>query len=118
MEVADRIIVMRSGKISGDLRKDETNARELSRLMIGRDLDAELGAESREDAGRAPVRLSLENVTVGGEGAVPSLSDITLGIRAGEVFGIAGVSGNGQQEKKFPNQNGKKVARFFQETRS
>ena len=98
MEVADRIIVMRSGRISGDLRKDETNARELSRLMIGRELDGEPGAESREDAGLAPVRLSLENVTVGGEGAVPSLSDITLGIHAGEVFGIAGVSGNGQQE--------------------
>ena len=40
MEVADRIIVMRDGRISGDLRKEDTNEAELSRLMIGRDIVA------------------------------------------------------------------------------
>lgn len=96
MAVADRIIVMRNGCVSGNLRKADTDARELSRLMIGREL-ANAAQVSSEPIG-AGVRLALEHVTVADHGAVPSLSDVTFEIHAGEVFGIAGVSGNGQQE--------------------
>jgi simple sugar transport system ATP-binding protein len=96
MEVADRIVVMRNGKKCGDIKKSETGEKELSRLMIGRDLAPLAG-----DSGRSPPRkreaLVLKNVTVGGGGA-PRLDSVSFSIFEGEVLGIVGVSGNGQQE--------------------
>lgn len=96
MEVADRIIVMRNGTVSGNLRKADTDARELSRLMIGREISnaTQTAAERAGDE----IRLRLDRITVSDHGAVPSLADVSFEIHAGEVFGIAGVSGNGQQE--------------------
>ncbi|MDO4275193.1 MAG: ABC transporter ATP-binding protein [Eubacteriales bacterium] len=97
MEVADRIIVMRNGRVSGDLRKEDTNEAELSRLMIGKDLvqPEKDGEGFRENA---KVRLKVEGVTITKKGEAPLLKDITFDIREGEIFGVAGVSGNGQEE--------------------
>lgn len=97
MEVADRIIVMRNGCVSGDLKKEDTNEAELSRLMIGRDLVQ----PEKEDNGQgenARVRLKVEGLSIEKKGEAPMLKDITFDIHEGEIFGIAGVSGNGQEE--------------------
>lgn len=97
MEVADRIIVMRNGRVSGDLRKEDTNETELSRLMIGKDLvQPEKGGEGLGD--NAKIRLKVESITIDKKGETPLLKDITFDIREGEIFGVAGVSGNGQEE--------------------
>jgi simple sugar transport system ATP-binding protein len=96
MEVADRIVVMRSGQKYGDVKKTETDEKQLSRMMIGR----EINFEDRSASRRPPQKeesLRLENVTVIKEG-IPLLGDVSFTIFKGEVFGIAGVSGNGQQE--------------------
>jgi simple sugar transport system ATP-binding protein len=96
MEVADRIIVMRGGIVHGDLKRSETNEHELSRLMIGRDIESPTAdGDIRKDGA---VCLKLDHVTVKDDDAVARLSDITFEIKEGEVFGIAGVSGNGQQD--------------------
>ncbi|MDR2759621.1 MAG: ABC transporter ATP-binding protein [Spirochaetaceae bacterium] len=96
MEVADRIVVMRNGKKCGDIKKSETNEKELARLMIGKDL-----APVDENAARRPPRkreaLVLKNVTLGG-GEAPLFDSVSFSVFEGEVLGIAGVSGNGQQE--------------------
>ncbi len=96
MEVADRIIVMRDGRISGDLRKEDTNEAELSRLMIGRDIVApekvDFEGSDHERSGLVVKNLSLA------QGKVKLLDDISFHLRPGEVLGIAGVSGNGQEE--------------------
>ncbi len=98
MEVADRIIVMRNGEIKGTLNREETDQKELSRLMIGHDLvEIDRSAIAKPAAGSQEV-LVFEDVTVARKGELPALTDIRFSIRGGEIFGVAGVSGNGQQE--------------------
>lgn len=97
MEVADRIIVMRSGEVCGDLKCSQTDEKELSRLMIGKDLvPADRGSEEQSKNGE--VRLEFQNISIVEHNQVPKLKDITFDIHQGEIFGIAGVSGNGQEE--------------------
>ena len=97
MEVADRIIIMRNGRITGEVRKDETDTKELARLMIGHDLEILTKEDGSEAEGRRK-RLEVRHVSVEPKDAPAVLHDIDFDIYEGEVFGIAGVSGNGQQE--------------------
>ncbi len=97
MEVADRIIVMRNGRVAGDLRAENTDELELSRLMIGKEMtEAKRGARPPDE--RRKVKLELKEVTVQRKNEPPVLKDISFQVMEGEVFGIAGVSGNGQEE--------------------
>ena len=98
MAVADRIVVMRNGEVHGDLKCSDTDEKELSRLMIGRDLIPSKRAEDDESADNHEVRLEFDNTSVVERDQVPRLKDISFSIHRGEIFGIAGVSGNGQQE--------------------
>lgn len=68
MEVADRIIIMRNGRISGEVEKTRTSTSELARLMIGHDLEA-LRKESDPEGGRK-VRLEVRDLTVQPENGV------------------------------------------------
>lgn len=96
MAVADRIVVMRNGLVAGDIRASETNELELSRLMIGKDIVK--SERTGESATKKDIRLELNDVTVQHKGQSPLLKDISFQIAKGEIFGIAGVSGNGQEE--------------------
>ncbi|AET70816.1 ATPase component of uncharacterized ABC-type transporter [Desulfosporosinus orientis DSM 765] len=96
MSVADRIIVMRSGKVYGDLKKEETNEIELSKLMIGKDLNWVTKDDQQEV--KQEVRLETQGVTVKDKSGINVLENISLTVRKGEILGIAGVSGNGQKE--------------------
>ena len=96
MEVADRIIVMRDGAVNGDVMRAGTDEKELSALMIGRELPP-LPREPPVPA-RAPEMLRLEGVSVQDRHGVFRLRDLSFTIRKGEILAIAGVSGNGQQE--------------------
>lgn len=97
MSVADRIIVMRAGRVYGDIKRAETNELELSKLMIGRDLNR-VAKDDRQESLNQDVRLEIQQVTLQEKSGVPALKDISLTLHKGEVLGIAGVSGNGQQE--------------------
>ena len=97
MEVADRIIVMRNGRLTGDLTADETSEVELARLMMGKEMVVAKREENEGDRDRK-VCLELQNVTVRHRGALPVLNDLSFQIMEGEIFGVAGVSGNGQEE--------------------
>ncbi|MFD1956695.1 ABC transporter ATP-binding protein [Paenibacillus thailandensis] len=95
METADRITVLRDGKVTGTVKASETDADRLSRLMVGR----ELAKQERDRLEPGGAVLALERVTLAGaKGAKPLLSDITFEVREGEIVGIAGISGNGQSE--------------------
>ena len=95
MEVADRIIVMRNGEVHGDVARADTDERELSTLMIGRELPP-LPAEAGGAVGRELLRL--DRVSVRDARGVRGLADVSFTLHEGEVLGVAGVSGNGQQE--------------------
>lgn len=98
MEVADRIIVMRNGEVHGDLKTSDTNEKELSRLMIGRDIVQPEKKKIYITEGNGKTRLKLENISLQEGSEHPKLKDISFSIGFGEILGIAGVSGNGQQE--------------------
>lgn len=100
MEVSDRIIVLRNGRLSGLVNEDEISGikeTELVNMMIGHDLET-LKAVEGIDYDKKKKRLSVEHLSIMPRNEVPVLTDITFDIREGEVLGFAGVSGNGQQE--------------------
>jgi general nucleoside transport system ATP-binding protein len=96
MEVADRVIVMRGGEVRGIVARERTNERELSLMMIGHELPPLPTAPA--PASHARELLRLEGVSVRDRHGVVRLRDVSFTLRAGEILGIAGVSGNGQQE--------------------
>ena len=96
MEVADHIVVMRNGHVVGDLRKENTNELELSRMMIGKEIVNRTYVEDPH-FDQHPIGLELQNVSVRDpKENVFRIKDISFKVRKGEILGIAGVSGNGQ----------------------
>jgi simple sugar transport system ATP-binding protein len=90
--VSDRIAVLRGGAKVGEMRTAEADHRRIAELMVGREVPA--SRRSPREAGE-PL-LELRKVRVEGASARTSLDGTSLTVRAGEIVGIAGVSGNGQ----------------------
>src|SRR5690606_34888699 len=94
--LCERATVLRGGRVSGDCVPGECSDLDLARLMVG-ETDG-LGAQFPKVEGHAPflrvAGLSWHNSDPFGV----SLEDIALDVRAGEIVGIAGVAGNGQDE--------------------
>ena len=95
--LASAATVLRRGKLVDTADPRAESAKSLARMMIGADVKG-IERPRPEDAGRQP-RLLLNKLTLPADGpfATP-LADIDLAVRGGEVIGIAGVAGNGQQE--------------------
>ena len=96
MEIADRITVMRRGRVTGRLLSEGTSEQELVRLMFGENPVRASTPRPARPGDEAPL-LQLEKVATSPTEGVP-LKDIELVVRPGEIVGIAGVSGNGQRE--------------------
>ena len=95
LEVANRISVLRDGKIVGEADpKTVTNA-ELAEMMVGRPVS--LGVEKKPATPGQPL-LEARHLKVLNEREEFAVNDVDLTVRAGEVVGIAGVQGNGQTE--------------------
>jgi general nucleoside transport system ATP-binding protein len=95
LEIADRITVIRRGKVIGERKPADTTENELAALMVGRavELTADRG---QSHVGRPMLRIEgLKVLDPRKREVIPGLS---LEIRAGEILGIAGVAGNGQDE--------------------
>jgi simple sugar transport system ATP-binding protein len=95
LSISDRVTVLRDGRVVKTLPTSETTRDELARLMVGREV---LLRVERPPVELGDVRLSLKGVWAEGDRGVPALRDVSLTVRAGEILGIAGVSGNGQRE--------------------
>lgn len=91
MSAADRIIVLRGGKLVAERQAAETSKAELAELMVGR----RVARPTRHPGTPGETVLSAANITVVEEG-VSRLLDVSFHVRAGETLGIIGVSGNGQ----------------------
>jgi len=96
MSVATRIIVMRSGKVYGNVKIEDTDENQLAKMMIEKDL--EKLKKPTSDEIKKEVCLSVKNLTVKEKSEIASLKNVSFDIHRGEILGIAGVSGNGQQE--------------------
>jgi ABC-type uncharacterized transport system ATPase subunit len=95
LNVADRVTVMRRGKVVGHTSPSETDQQGLATMMVGRDVLLEV---EKAPAQPKDVVLSIENLTIKDERNVSVVKDISFEVRAGEILGIAGVQGNGQTE--------------------
>lgn len=95
MQVSDRVTVLRDGKVVATINTSETNPRQLARLMVGREVLMELPRKHGE-AGQ--VVLAVDKLAVDDERGLPAVRGISFNVRAQEIVGIAGVSGNGQSE--------------------
>ncbi|MGN8874275.1 ABC transporter ATP-binding protein [Pseudoflavonifractor sp. HCP28S3_F10] len=92
-QVADRISVLRRGKLIGTVNAGEVTHEQLIKMMIGRSYD--MGVKKPPLRAGSPV-LQLRDVSTTSAEKACTLDGVTLDVRAGEIFGIAGVSGNGQ----------------------
>lgn len=94
--VADRITVLRKGKVTAEGQSIAGMTREtLAQLMVGRDV---VFTVHKKPQAPGQVVLSLQNVQAENDKGVPALRGISLEVRSGEILGIAGVAGNGQSE--------------------
>ena len=94
LAVADVITVIRNDRVAGTLRREEARKATLAELMIGEVISA---AKPRPPAFGPPV-ASVRNLTARGNRGLGGVVDFDLTIRQGEIVGIAGVAGNGQDE--------------------
>jgi general nucleoside transport system ATP-binding protein len=95
LAISDDVTVMRDGKVVGEVKTSETNAAELARLMVGREV---LLRVEKPDAKPGAAVLSTQGLTILGRDGSKRVDNVSLEIRAGEIVGIAGVEGNGQTE--------------------
>jgi len=98
LECADRISVLRGGRLAGTMLRDEATEEKLISLMFEKEVPGlkTKPGESR-DKGAEPL-LELRDVATGTQGAGSCLKNVNLKIYPGEIVGVAGVSGNGQKE--------------------
>ncbi|MDX2166812.1 MAG: ABC transporter ATP-binding protein [Deltaproteobacteria bacterium] len=95
MAIADRITVMRRGRVVARVARHAVDEAELARLMVGPLAADNPPGEAPQDA---TVQLELDAVTVAHSYGPPRLDRLALQVRGGEMLGIAGVDGNGQFE--------------------
>jgi simple sugar transport system ATP-binding protein len=95
LEIADRITVIRRGKVVGSRIPSETNEDDLAALMVGRNVQLIV---DRGESHPAEPRLVVTDLRVADDRGHEAVKGVSLDVRAGEIFGIAGVAGNGQDE--------------------
>ena len=95
LEIADRITVIRRGEVVGTRLPSETNEDDLAALMVGREV--QLAVDRGVSHPAEPV-LTVENLTVKSDRGQEEVRGVSFTVRAGEILGIAGVAGNGQDE--------------------
>ena len=95
MQIADRIMVMRRGKVVGETRPSETDQSDLANMMVGREVI--LKVEKKAAHPKEPV-FEVENLSIQEDNELHAVKNVSFTVRAGEILGVAGVQGNGQTE--------------------
>ena len=95
MALCDRICVLRDGYLVGLVDRDDTSPQQLAQMMVGRPV---VFTTEKEPKAPGDVVLSVEDIHVRDNRNLEKVRGITFDVRAGEIFGIAGVQGNGQTE--------------------
>jgi simple sugar transport system ATP-binding protein len=95
MAIADRVIVLRDGRVVGERRPEETTREELAEMMVGREVSLVV---DKGPASPGDVVLEVSGLTADDMRGQLALRGVDLFVRSGEILGVAGVQGNGQTE--------------------
>ena len=95
LAICDRVVVLRKGAIAGTARTGEVDRSELANMMVGREV---LFHFDRPPFEAGDDILAVKSLSVNGDRGLYAVKDVSFTVREHEIFGIAGVSGNGQRE--------------------
>jgi simple sugar transport system ATP-binding protein len=95
LDLADRIIVIRQGKLVGETTPDKASRNTLAAMMVGREVDLEL---TKTECLICEEAITVKNLIVTDNKKQVTVDDVTFNVCGGEILGIAGVQGNGQTE--------------------
>ena len=95
LAISDRVTVLRRGRSVATVQTTETNAKQLTELMVGRPV--ELRIERPEPLPEEELLLDVKNLCVK-NGDTQALRDLSFSLRGGEILGVAGIAGGGQKE--------------------
>jgi len=95
LEVANRIMVMRNGRVVGHALPQESTQQSLATMMVGREVILQV---PKGEAHPGPVVLHVDRLRAADDRGQLAVRDASLHVRAGEILGVAGVQGNGQTE--------------------
>jgi len=95
LEIADRISVLRRGKLIETVPREGATEAGLARMMVGREVLLRVEKAPPEPG---ETLLEIDGLNVRDDRGLPAVRDVSLTVRAGEIVGIAGVDGNGQTE--------------------
>ena len=95
MDLTSEVSVMRQGEVVGHTKTENTNREKLAEMMVGRSVLLRI---NKSKVKRGDVVFKVENLTVKDDLDVTRVKNVNLEIHAGEILGLAGVTGNGQTE--------------------
>ncbi len=95
LNLCDRITVLRRGQVVGTVPAAQIGKNELAKMMVGRDVLFDL---AKVEAAPGREILNVDRLAVLNDKGLPAVRDFSLRVHAGEILGLAGVSGNGQRE--------------------
>lgn len=94
--ISDRVAILRKGEYIGDLITANTNAQEMTDMMVGHSVA--LNIERPQVSQDSKTRLTVENLSVTNSDGIKKVKDVNFEVKTGEILGIAGISGCGQKE--------------------
>ncbi|MCP3944762.1 MAG: ABC transporter ATP-binding protein [Desulfobacteraceae bacterium] len=95
MNICDRVTILQKGQIVGDANIADSNKKSLARMMVGRDVIFNV---NKEKLAKGKKVLSVQNIHATGDKGMPAVKGICFELFQNQIFGIAGVAGNGQRE--------------------
>jgi simple sugar transport system ATP-binding protein len=95
LELCDRVAVLQKGRIVGEALTKDVDKKSLARMMVGRDIIFQIEKDPME---RSTKVITVDKVVVRDDKDLEAVKGISFDIFRNEIFGIAGVSGNGQRE--------------------
>ena len=93
--LSDRVAILRKGQFVGDMLTKDTNAQEMTNHMVGRPVVLNI---TRTEPKNSHPRIEVKNLTVRDDDGLLKLQNVSFVANAGEILGIAGISGSGQKE--------------------